>query len=94
MNQNSVRARKCSAINFLKLERLIENEAKAIAFAQENGLLPKFGKCPSCNSELNKLYVISSVTKSHDQYRFQCNKKKCKSRSKNQVSIKISDYIN
>ena len=46
MNQNSVRARKCSAINFLKLERLIENEAKAIAFAQENGLLPKFGKMP------------------------------------------------
>jgi hypothetical protein len=54
------------------------DDDKAIDFCQSVGLLPKQAKCPNCGDIPSKVYKISRSGRKRQQFRFQCNKQKCK----------------
>ena len=71
------------SFSFGKVDKLDD----CISFYRSYNLLPKSVKCPTCGNELSKLYEICHKTTKTVDYRFQCNKKSCKS-GRNQVHLR------
>ena len=73
--------------NLIQLLQICNNDDKIKQFCMKLGLLPSRVKCPCCEDTLTKLYSISKAHSKSTSYRFQCNRKKCKSTGKNQVCL-------
>ena len=79
-------------LNFHSLFSKVDNLDNCISFCRSYNLLPKSVKCPTCGDELTKLYEIRRKTTKTVDYRFQCNKKFCKS-GRNQVQLKKGSWF-
>ena len=71
--------------NLIQLIQTCENDNKLHEFLKNIGIFKNEIKCPYCNTLLKKLYIIK---RKKLQYRYQCNRRVCKSSGKNQVYIR------
>ena len=70
----------------------LSSTADTIIFCQKHHLLPTSASCPTCRTTLHCIYTIKRLGRQGHEVRFQCNKKRCKSRL-NQVSIKKGTWF-
>ncbi|KAL8590443.1 hypothetical protein ACOMHN_011656 [Nucella lapillus] len=72
--------------------KAIGTEMDAIQFCQQYGLLPQSSHCPICGTLLSKLYkIVRTVKTSSVEFRFQCNRKYCKSRG--QIPVRSAHWF-
>jgi len=82
---------KCA--NLFQLGKLLSSESDTVDLCQDLELLPRSVKCPTCKCNIDKLYCILRSTRVKAQYRFQCNKSKCKRKGKNHVPIRKNTWF-
>ena len=68
------------------------DDDKSRDFCQSVGLLPKQVKC-NCGDIPSKVYKISQSGRKRQQFRFQCNKQKCKRKYKNHVALRKKTWF-
>ena len=90
-----VKKQKRDTVKFLNFHCLFGKVDKldtCISFCLSYNLLPKSVKCPTCGDELTKLYEIRRKTTKTVDYRFQYNKKCCKS-GRNEVQLRKGSWF-
>ena len=84
---------KKQGINLFRLALKLANEDSTVEYCQQLGLIGREASCPSCKAKLNKIYVVKRAGRSHSERRFQCNKKTCKAKHKNQIPIRKGTWF-
>ena len=79
-------------INLFRLSHTLSSDTKTYNFCKNLELLPKTAKCPTCKCILKRIYEVKRCGRQREEQRFQCNKKKCKSK-KNQVPIRKGSWF-
>jgi hypothetical protein len=84
---------KAKKINLFHLSKQLESWELILEFCFQNKLLPQTRNCPNCKEVLTKITTVKRTARRRPEYRYQCNKSKCKKSNKNQVPLRHKTWF-